>query len=262
MSPEELRALYDHDQRMTFEEPGVRREVTPFTVRQINENDPESFLLYSNLTLENVDQIINDEIAYFESIGHSFEWKLYSHDTPPDLIERLQRRGFEIEETETILVLDMQNLSGILTQPVTHDIRRITAPAMVKALIDVQSAIYGHEMGGMVERLTWELTSHPDYISLYGAYVDDVPVASARINFPFNSQFASLWGGGTLEDYRGRGIYTALVGARVQEAIQRGRQFLTIDASPMSRPIVQKLGFVPISTSTPCTWQVHKETSD
>ncbi len=132
LSPEQLRALYDHDQRLNFEEPGVRREVTPHTVRQINMNEPESFLLYSKLTPENADQVINDEITYFESIGHNFEWKLYSHDTPTDLIERLRQRGFEIDDPETILVLDMQNLSGILTQPVTHDIRRITDPSLIK----------------------------------------------------------------------------------------------------------------------------------
>ena len=255
LSLDELRVLYDRDQRMNFEEPGVRREVTAHTVRQINENDPESFLLYSNLTPDNADQVIDSEIAYFESIGHNFEWKLYSHDTPPDLIERLRRRGFEIDDPETILVLDMEGLTGILTQPITHDIRRITDLSEVKLLVDVQVEIYGHEMDEMVKRLTWELSHYPDYISLYGAYIDNIPVASARINYPSRSQFASLWGGGTLENYRGRGVYTALVAARVQEAIQRGRRFLTIDASPMSRPIVEKLGFVPISTSTPCNWQ-------
>ena len=88
LSPEELRALYDHDQRMNFEEPCVRREVTPHTVRQINENDPESFVIYSKLTPENADQVIEDETGYFQSIGHNFEWKYYSHDTPSDLIER------------------------------------------------------------------------------------------------------------------------------------------------------------------------------
>jgi GNAT superfamily N-acetyltransferase len=258
LSSEELRTLYDQDQRIAFQEPGIHREVTPFTVRQINERTPQSFVLYSKLTPENANQVINDEIAYFESIGHSFEWKLYSHDTPPDLMERLRRRGFEIGDPETILVLDMRGLSGILTQPVTHDIRRITDPSLVRSLVDVQVAIYNENFEDMAERLVWELTHYPDYISLYGAYVDNVPVASARIYYPTNSQFSSLWGGGTLEGYRGQGIYTALVAARVQEAIQRGRSFLTIDASPMSRPIVEKLSFVKISTSTPCNWELNK----
>lgn len=254
MSPEELRTLYDQDQRMNFTEPGVRRMATPYTVRQINEMESDSFLLYSKLTPDIADQIIEDEIAYFEGIGHNFEWKYYNHDTPPDLLDRLRKRGFEIGDPETILVLDMQHLSDALVQPVTHDIRHITDPSLVGPLVHVQEIIYGEKMPHMTERLIREL-AYPEYMSLYGAYVDDVPVASARINYSTNSQFASLWGGGTLEVYRGRGVYTALVAARVQEAIRRGRRFLTIDASPMSRPIVQKLGFVQIAISTPCTWE-------
>ena len=257
MPPEELRALYNYDQRFNLEEPGIRREATAYTVRQINERDPESFLIYSKLTAENVDQVINDEIAYFETIQHNFEWKVFSDDAPPDLIDRLRQRGFEIEDPETILVLDMQGLSGVLVQPVTHDIRRVTDPTVVKALIDIQVTVYGEEFDWLTERLTWELAHHPDYVSLYGAYVDNVLVASSWTHYSNHSQFASLWGGATLESYRGKGIYTALVATRVQEAIQRGRRFLTIDASPMSRPIVEKLGFVVISTATACNWQSH-----
>ncbi|EQD40871.1 GCN5-related N-acetyltransferase, partial [mine drainage metagenome] len=50
-------------------------------------------------------------------------------------------------------------------------------------------------------------------------------------------------GGATVPDYRGRGLYTALLAVRLQEAKRRGARFLTIDAGPMSRPIVEKYGF-------------------
>jgi GNAT superfamily N-acetyltransferase len=156
----------------------------------------------------------------------------------------------------------MQGLSNVLTQPIKHDIRRITDGALLKAVQEVGETVFGHPLDGLTERMAWEMTHSPDSISLYGAYVDDMLVASARINYPLNSQFAGLWGGGTLEAYRGKGVYTALVAARVQEALQRGRRFLTLDASPMSRPIVEKLGFVPICTSIPCTWHVHKTNTD
>jgi GNAT superfamily N-acetyltransferase len=252
---DQLRSLYDQDQRINFSEPGVRREATPHTVRQINLRQPESFLLYSNLDAAHVEQVITEEVAYFESIGHDFEWKVYSHDNPPDLVERLRAHGFIIEDEETILVLDMNGLSGVLARPITHDIRRVHDPDQVGALMAAQAVVFGDDdFQPRAQRLKWELSQHPDYISLYAAYVENVLVASARIYFPTGSPFASLWGGGTLSAYRGRGVYTALVAARAQEALARGRRFLTIDASPMSRPIVEKLGFVAISTSRPCRW--------
>ena len=61
------------------------------------------------------------------------------------------------------------------------------------------------------------------------------------------TEFAGLWGGGsTLPGWRGRGIYRALVGRRAQLAAQLGVKYLLVDASAASRPILGRLGFVPI----------------
>jgi GNAT superfamily N-acetyltransferase len=67
-----------------------------------------------------------------------------------------------------------------------------------------------------------------------------------------------LWSLSTLAAYRGQGLYTALLAARAQESIQRGIRFLTVDASPMSRPILEKLGFQWLSTFYPRKWQPQK----
>jgi hypothetical protein len=45
-----------------------------------------------------------------------------------------------------------------------------------------------------------------------------------------------------------------LLAARAQEARARGFSLLTVDASPMSRPILEKHGFQHLATSTPCKW--------
>ena len=64
-----------------------------------------------------------------------------------------------------------------------------------------------------------------------------------------------LWGGSTLPDYRKQGLYTGLLAVRAREAQARGRRFLTVDASPMSRPILERFGFVTIAMATECVWQ-------
>jgi predicted GNAT family acetyltransferase len=89
------------------------------------------------------------------------------------------------------------------------------------------------------------LMHSPDSVSVYIAYVDGIPASAAWIDFHqlSGSQFAGLWGGSTLSEYRNRGLYTDLVAARAQEAIRRGIRFMTIDASPMSRAVLEKLGF-------------------
>ncbi len=65
---------------------------------------------------------------------------------------------------------------------------------------------------------------------------------------------ASLWGGSTISGFRKRGLYTALLAVRAQEANARGVRYLTVNASAMSRPILEKFGFEVIAYSHPCKW--------
>ncbi|MDX6313211.1 MAG: hypothetical protein QOF44_2675, partial [Streptomyces sp.] len=67
--------------------------------------------------------------------------------------------------------------------------------------------------------------------------------------------FASLWGGGTVPAWRGRGIYRALVSHRAGIAAELGYRFLQVDASSQSRPILERLGFTALSTTTPYVFQ-------
>ena len=69
------------------------------------------------------------------------------------------------------------------------------------------------------------------------------------------TEFASLWGGSTLEAYRGRGIYRALVARRAALARDAGSAYLQVDASDMSRPILERLGFVALTTTTPYVFE-------
>jgi hypothetical protein len=68
------------------------------------------------------------------------------------------------------------------------------------------------------------------------------------------TEFAGLWGGSTLAGWRRRGIYRALVARRAQLAMARGVRYLHVDASGNSRPILEQLGFVAVTTTTNYVW--------
>jgi GNAT superfamily N-acetyltransferase len=74
------------------------------------------------------------------------------------------------------------------------------------------------------------------------------------VRFAHDTEFATLWGGGTLEPWRGRGIYRAVVAYRANLASARGCRYLQVDASDDSRPILERLGFVAVTTTTPFIW--------
>jgi GNAT superfamily N-acetyltransferase len=254
MDLHDLLAIYDRDQRQNVVYGDTRREELPNIVRHIETEGDDGMVIYSTLTPDNADQTIREQIAFFASIGHSFEWKLYAHDQPPDLGTRLAAFGLQPEEAEAIMVMALDDLPTVLTAPVTLDIRRITTPEQVRTMMAVQDEVWGADHLWLIERLIQALSKRPDSMSIYAAYADEVPVSSAWTAFPEDSLFASLWGGSTRSAYRGRGYYTALLAVRAQEARVRGRRFLTVDASPMSRPILEKHGFQQISTAYPYKW--------
>jgi GNAT superfamily N-acetyltransferase len=254
MNLEELRKIYDQEQRINIDYPDTERMEASDVIRLLDRAGNEGMVLYSRLTDDNIDAIIEREIAYFTGIGQGFEWKVFTHDYPADLKERLGARGFEVEEEEAILMLDLEDALESLFRPVTQDVRQITNPDEMFEVFRVQNRVWNENFDWLAERLATDMRANPDYLSVFVAYSDGVPACSAWVNFPKDNRFAGLWGGSTLPEYRGRGLYSALVNIRVQLARERGRRFLTVDASPMSLPILQKFGFQRISTAFPCKW--------
>lgn len=54
---------------------------------------------------------------------------------------------------------------------------------------------------------------------------------------------ARLWGAAVVPAFRGRGIYRALVRARLAHAAARGAALALVHAEPTSSPVLQRLGF-------------------
>jgi GNAT superfamily N-acetyltransferase len=256
MQPSEILTHFDQHERIGITYPDtIREEVPPNIVRHLDHTQKEGFVLYSKLTEENVEATIQQQIDYFRGLGYGFEWKVYNHDSPADLRQRLIAHGFEDSEEEALLILDIENAPPSLFQATDHDIRKVTDPADVELAMAIQTEVWEDDMSSLGLWLARLLTDSPDFISMYIAYVDDKPVCSAWIFFSSNGQYASIYGGSTLKEYRKQGIYSAILGLRVREAKARGCRYISIDASPMSKPITQKHGFVHLDNSYAIYWK-------
>ena len=224
---------YDFE-RINYTPPGLRREALPGLVRLIDLVERFSTVIYTDLPEADVERAIDEQIAYFEQLGHDFEWKVFSHDRPADLVERLRARGFDIDEVEAILGLEVDSAPAQLFEP-TPAVRQVFDPSEAP------------------ERIRWEMINTPDQVSVYVAEVDGQPVSHGWVRFPEHSALASLWGGATDPAFRGRGLYSQLVARRIQEARQRGYRYVTVDARAMSRPILERRGFRVLTLATACT---------
>ncbi len=254
MDDDRLRALYDRALRQDIRYRHTHREVVGGVVRHVAEPPRLSFVLYSDLNKENADAAIAEQVAHFRALGRPFEWKVYDHDRPADLRERLLRHGFIADEPDTIMVLDLQRPSESLLRPLEADVRRLTDPRQLDDVVAILEGVYETSFGWVYPQLGGDMAI-PGYLSVYVAYVDGAPASAAWIYFYPDSSFAGLWGGSTLARYRRLGLYGTLLAARVQEALQRGARYLTIDASEMSRPIVNRHGFRLLARAHGCQWR-------
>jgi GNAT superfamily N-acetyltransferase len=93
-----------------------------------------------------------------------------------------------------------------------------------------------------------------DYLSVYVAYVEDRPASIAWTYFP-RGQFATLFAGSTIAQYRNQGLYTGLLATRIQEIRRRGYHFAVVETGAMSRPIVAKHGFQQLTTVHDYEWK-------
>jgi GNAT superfamily N-acetyltransferase len=258
MDQQTVLALFDEQMRRNAQpdDPAARVERIGGVVRQVGVGaDDWNGVVWSGLDEATADAAIAAQLNHFTSLGREFEWKLYTHDTPADLSSRLLAAGFVSEPAETLMVADIKALGVGAELPAGIRLEPVTDAAGVERAADVHEQAFGTSAGRLRHRLVSQLRGRPERFSLVVAMAGDVPVCAARMELHPGTDFASLWGGGTLPAWRGRGIYRALVAHRARIAAELGHRYLQVDASDQSRPILQRLGFVPLSTTVPHVFQ-------
>ena len=215
-------------------------------------------VLFSDLAerAADLDAVIARQIAFFAAHEHAFEWKLFGHDQPPQLADPLRAAGFVADDEETLVAYDVARPFASVARPADIEFVRLDDPADFSSIADIKGDVYrdAEHAAWLVRSLQEEHQSAPDSLSVHVARSAGDVVAAAWVRFPKGSRFASLWGGATRSDQRRKGIYTTLVGRRLDEARERGYRWLTVDCSADSLPILEKRGFRRLSTTTPWIW--------
>jgi hypothetical protein len=253
MDPSLLQRL-DHERRHLARD-GEILEVLDDVTRFHSVDGSHHSVVFSSLSEQTADAVIAREIAHYRALNAGFEWKLYAHDQPPDLLARLQRSGFEIGGCEAVLVRELETPELIDEQRPTIRVERIERESQIADFRRVAEEVfrrdYSFTSNELAEALRNRSTQHRGYI----AYEADQPVSIGRLYTHPNSLFGGLFGGGTIASHRGRGFYRAVIAARAREAAALGARYLLVDAMPTSRPILQRLGFQHLTDTWPCDWK-------
>jgi GNAT superfamily N-acetyltransferase len=203
-----------------------------------------------------LDRLIARQRDYFAARGEAVGWPVRAHDEPADLAVRLRAAGFVPGETDTVLIGLAAELATAPAVPYGVVLRWVTADADMRRIAAMQSAVWGRDWSWLGENLIGRIAAASDDIAVVAAEADGDVVSAAWLTFfePGPSSFARLLGGSTLPRWRGRGIYRALVAARAQRAAARGVKYLQVDASDDSAPILGRLGFRAVTTTTTYVW--------
>ncbi len=239
---------------------GARIEADGSVVRWVAaDGQGWSGITWSDLDEHSADPAIAGQVAYFRDLGQKFEWKVYDYDRPADLARRLLAQGFTAEDEEALMVAEVSSLPTDVSLPDGITLLPVSNGAGVALLIEVHEKVFGTDHSQLRRSLLTQLRDAPEMTAMVVAMAGDQPVCSARIEFFPGREFASLWGGGTMPNWRGRGIYRALVAYRAQLAAARGYRYLQVDASADSQPILTRLGFVSLGRTTPYLWHPPTE---
>ncbi|MGA8247019.1 MAG: GNAT family N-acetyltransferase, partial [Nocardioides sp.] len=172
----------------------------------------DGFVSYESLEgVDDVDALIADTVAFFEGIPEvaTFEWKTRGHDRPPDLGARLEAHGLEPEEIETVMVGEAAALAVEVDLPPGVTVRRVDLlperDRVVTEAATMQRSVFG--AGPSDEEVLDRLDRMAGLEQFWVAEADGCVVSAGRLQLVAGTEFAGLWGGATLAQWRGRGVY-------------------------------------------------------
>jgi GNAT superfamily N-acetyltransferase len=253
----ELLALYDELMRGAAPQPppGVTYEQDGPLVRAVGGFQGFVFGLRDiPLRGDALDELIERQRDRFAARGERVEWRLHSHDGPPELRERLRAAGFAADEEKTVLVGESTELAAEPVLPQGIRLRRVTGADDMRRIAAMEAAVWGVDLGWLADLLIERTEAAPDDVHVLVAEHGREIVCAAWMFLWQGRDFAGLRGGTTLPAWRGRGVYRALVAERARIAAARGVPYMHVDATDESLPILRRLGFRAVTTLTPYVW--------
>jgi GNAT superfamily N-acetyltransferase len=214
----------------------------------------QSCVNWSGLDESRADGAIARQVDYFRRRGEPFEWQLLGYDQPADLGDRLVRASFVPDEEEVLLFAGTAGVPQDVPPPDGIRLVEVRDAAGVEAAAATQEDLLpgSPRRARHVSRMVAGLAD--DRLALVLALAGDEPVCSAVVTFGPGPDFAGLYSAATRTGWRGRGIYRAILAYRVRLAAARGFPYLRVETTTMSRPILLRAGFEPVTTTTTYVW--------
>jgi GNAT superfamily N-acetyltransferase len=199
----------------------------------------------SIVSLAEIESKVNSTCDSYEAMQVPFRWVLTPHSRPLDTARLLERRGLQLlyEATAMIQSVDLA-ISPIHSALEVRDVELAQADLYVDTFMrcwELPIEMKVEFRDGVIHGLKDSGKKFRPYV----AFSDDEPIGTAALLIlPSGAYLAA---GTVRKDYRGRGIYRALLSHRARVAKSLGLGQLLIHAkNHTAAPICRRLGFEPI----------------
>ncbi|WP_299052341.1 GNAT family N-acetyltransferase [uncultured Nocardioides sp.] len=256
LTPADLLAVYDDQLRTDAETPGALSVVRHGPLRLVTFPGARGFVTYRDLDGADeagVRDLVRGAVEHFGALPEitHVEWKTRGHDQAPGLQDALLAHGFTPGEEETVMLGEASGLAGDVALPAGVTLRRVTAEADVRAMTAMQDEVFDGVVSERGAASVLARLALDDGMELWVAEHDGVVVGAGRLEPVTGTDVTGVWGGAVREGWRGRGVYRALTAVRARSALDAGLRLVHSDSTPMSRPILERLGLVAVTTTTP-----------
>jgi predicted GNAT family acetyltransferase len=206
------------------------------------------------------DAVIGEVINQYAADGKAFGWLIGPNTTPLDLAARLEAAGMQM--FVAVAGMALTDLSQLIPANPNVHVEEATFDEL-RNEADLIAAAFGHattreDANALVD--IWEASKDRYHSRGYLVFSDDAesPVAFSAMTDSDLPGLVSLAGAGTLEKYRGKGIYRSLVARRIADARAEGAKaaFIQADRST-SAPICARIGFTEV-----CSLELYGWTPD
>lgn len=208
-------------------------------------------IVFSALGEDAMGDTVRTEVAAAQAGAYTLEWKTYSHDAATALPAHLERAGFCPGDAEQVLMATLDDRTLGAFPASDADVRRVSDDAGLADYEEIALRLKRDDPAEERAQLAAVLARAPESLGVHIAYQDGRPVSCGRIHYTAGSTFGELAGGRTVPSHRRRGLFTAVVAARLTEARSRGCERVLTDALPTSEPILRRRGFTPVTSTRP-----------
>ena len=199
------------------------------------------------------DAVIARQRDFFAARGQRVEWKTYDYDEPADLGDRLLAAGFVKEDDEALILGEAGPLAAQqITLPAGVVVRAADSFEDFVRIREMSETVWGDDHSWVTDSLYPDWVARPDAMDVVVVEESrEGPVLCAARGEYDSSGFVGLWGGSTLPEWRGKGLYRATLLHRARLGLERGKEYVRVDASPDSEPILRRLGLHRVATTVP-----------